>query len=109
MTVRQDISGTVNNDLGFVVSLTYNFAPISLATYTPTVIVKPSQASPDSAGAVYNLGAGLTVLSSPAGRVQLQIPRAACTTPGTQWYRIDVTNGVGLWTAVCGSFTLMAA
>ncbi len=109
MTVRQDISGTVNNDLGFVVSLSYNFAPVSLATYVPTVTVKPSQASLDSAGTTYTLGNGLTVLSAAAGRLQLQIPRAACAVAGTQWYRVDITNGVGLWTAVCGAFVLMAA
>lgn len=109
MTVRQDIGGVVNNDLLYTIALTYNDRPLNLTAYAPTVVVKTSQAAQDSAGATYTVGAGLTVVSAPAGRFTLRVPRAATATAGSQWYRVDVTNGTDVSTALCGTLTLMSA
>lgn len=109
MTVRQDLAGVVNNDLLFTFSLTYNSLPLNLTGYTVTVVVKPSQVSADAAGVTYSIGSGLTMISALAGRFTLAIPRASTATPGATWYRVDVSNGSGLYSALCGSLTLVAA
>lgn len=109
MTVRQDIAGIVNNDLQFTFALTYNDLPLNLTGYTTICVVKPSQISLDSAGTTYSVGSGLTVLSAVAGRLQLNIPHASTATAGTQWYRVDVSNGTGTYAAMCGVLTLMSA
>jgi hypothetical protein len=82
MAVRADIAGVVNNDVSFTFSLTYNDLPLDLTSLTVTVTVKPSQVAPDSAGTVYSVSGGLTMLSAVAGRFTLAIPHSATATAG---------------------------
>lgn len=109
MTVRQDIAGVVNNDLQFTFSLIYNDLPLNLTGYTVSVVVKASQTASDGTGTTYTVGSGLTVLSALAGRVQLSIGHTSTGTAGTQWYRVDVSNGGAVNTCMCGTLTLMSA
>lgn len=109
MTVRADIAGVVNNDLEFTFSLTYNDAPLNLTGYTPTVIVKASATAADNTGVTYGIGTGLSYISQAAGRFMLTIPRSATVTAGNFWYRVDVSNGTTIQSAMCGVLNLMAA
>lgn len=109
MTVRQDIAGVINNDLTFTVSLTYNKKPLDLTGYTVSVIVKPSQISTDAQGVTYTVGSGLTMISAVSGRFKLVIPRSATVSAGNQWFRVDISNGSSVSTAMVGTLTLMSA
>ena len=109
MTVRADIAGVVNNDLTFTFSLTYNNRPLDLTAYTVSVVVKASQTALDNTGTTYTVGSGLTMISAVSGRFSLNIPRSSTTTAGNQWYRVDVSNGSAVSTAMCGLLGLMSA
>ena len=109
MTVRRDIAGVVNNDLLVTFRLTLNDLTLNLAGYTVTAIVKPTASSADSAGVTYSVGSGITILASYAGVFQLAIPRASLTVTGASWYRVDVSNGAVLASAICGVLNLSAA
>lgn len=109
MTTRQDIAGVVNNDLVFTFNLTYNDAPLNLTGYTVSVVVKANQAALDSSGTTYTSGNGLAFISQVAGRFTLTIPRANAAAAGNSWYRVDITNGSTVSSAMCGVLNLMAA
>lgn len=109
MTVRQDLGGIVAKPLIVTFALTYAGKLLDLTSYTVSVVVKGSQAAADNTGTTYTTSSGLTVLSARAGRVRLTIPSSATGTPGSSWYRVDVANGQGSFSAMCGALTLMSA
>lgn len=92
MSTESDISGLVPDDLEFLVSLTYNGAPLDLSTVQGvTAYLKPYANSPDSEAKTYTSGNGLTVTDSPNGKITWDIPHG--DTPGMTWYRFTVTDG----------------
>jgi heme/copper-type cytochrome/quinol oxidase subunit 1 len=73
------------------------------------VYQKATAQSPDSGAIVYQVGSGITIVSSLLGQLNLIIPRANVPTPGTQWWRLDLVDGSGgVATALYGPMTVKA-
>lgn len=81
---------------------------LNLSGLTVVAIIKPSTAVADNAASAHQLteGDGLTITDAATGRVQLSIPAAVTTSPGSWWYKIRVTSGPNTETAVGGWITI---
>lgn len=78
--------------------------PQDITGLTPSLLVKPSSVSPDSAAtATLTVGSGLTVTDAAEGLLTAFLPRALLATAGTEWYRLDLAdNGGDRTTALYG-------
>lgn len=86
---------TVNSDKAFNFSLTLNGNILPLTGYTPKVYQKASQQADDGTAILYQVGTGLTIINSALGQLKLVIPHANVTVPGTQWWKLTLTDTNG--------------
>jgi hypothetical protein len=107
MSLYQPIVALVNNDTTYNLNVTLNGKPLPLTGYTPKAYQKATATTPDASAIVYQVGSGLTVVNSNLGQLRLVIPHANLTTPGSQWWRLDLidTNG-GVYTVFYGTLTI---
>lgn len=99
-----------NSDTAFSISVTLNGAILPLTGYTPKVYQKTTKDALDSGSITYLVGTGLTIVNSALGQIKLVIPHANVTTPGTQWWKMTLTNGAGeIFPVLYGPLTIKSA
>lgn len=84
-----------------------NGAVYDLTGATVEVVVKPSRHESDATGTTYSA----TITSPPTlGQATLTIPAADLSTPGVQWYHVDILGSGGSRIIVnIGPFDIQAA
>lgn len=100
MSLYYPILALTGNDTNYKLNITLNQKPLNLAGYTIKAYQKATATTPDASAIVYQVGSGITIVSSTLGQLILTIPHANVTTPGTQWWRLDITDGSGLISTV---------
>ena len=70
-------------------------SPQDLTGLTPQMIIKGYASAPDSGATVLGLSSGLTIVSLTGGTLTALLPRALLASPGSLWWRLDVTDGFG--------------
>lgn len=108
MTIQIDAGGIAGKDLVFDLQLFDAGKPINLSDYTPRVVVKASRTATDGSGTLYTVGAGLAVVSARLGKLTLTLPAAVTATPGTTWFRCDVTANDQSFPVVMGNLVFLA-
>lgn len=107
MSLYFPLTALVNNDTAYYFNITFNGKPLALTSYTIKAYQKASATATDASGVTYTVGAGITVINSPLGQVKLIIPHANVTTPGTQWWHLDLIDGAGgVYTCFYGALTV---
>jgi hypothetical protein len=113
MSLREDLSGIVGNDLAFnlvLPSLADNTVPANLTGCTVNFIVKASQTALDSTGVTYSSPASGVVIGLPLlGQIAVAIPHFSNLVAGTFWYRADIVSSGSVYSALYGSFFIAAA
>jgi hypothetical protein len=109
MSLYKPLLALANNDNTFKMSVTLNGAILPLTNYTPKAYQKAQASSLDSSGTLYQVGSGLTIVNSALGQINLTIPHGNVTTPGTQWWHLDLVDGSGnVSTVFYGPLTIKA-
>jgi hypothetical protein len=109
MSLYMPLMALVNNDSTFKFSLKLNGAILPLTGYTPKIYQKATAATSDASAVVYQVGTGITIVSSALGQLNWTIPHANVLTPGTQWWRLDLIDGTGaISTALYGPLIIKA-
>ncbi len=99
------------NDTTWNLQVMNNGVPMNLTSCTLTLYVKANNLALDSGATTYTVGAGLTIVNAPSGRLTFTQPHTAAQakTPGTYWWRLDVTDGLGnVGTALDGNLYTLA-
>ena len=92
------ISVLQGNDVTVDLSVTEgdDTTPQNLAGLTPSLLIKPSSVSPDSAAtATLTTTSGLTVTDEAGGLLTALLSHTILAAAGTQWYRLDLTDTSG--------------
>lgn len=100
MSLYFPLLALTGNDSNYNLNVTLNRSPLSLSGYTPKIYQKATAGTPDGSAIVYQVGSGITVVNSGLGQIRWTIPHANLATPGTQWWRLDITDGGGLVSTV---------
>lgn len=99
-----------NNDTAYYLDVTFNGKPLDLTPYTIRAYQKASATVSDGSGITYQVGSGITVINMALGKLKLVVPHANATTPGTQWWRLDIIDSGGaVYTVFYGTLTIKAA
>lgn len=109
MTIQIDAGGVAGKDLVFELQLFDAGKPINLSDYTPSVVVKAARTATDDSGTAYGVGSGLVIVSALLGRVRLTLPASATATPGTTWFRCDVSANDQSFPVLMGNLVLIPA
>jgi hypothetical protein len=81
-----------NSDTAFNLNVTLNGAILPLTGFTPKAYQKATKDALDSGATLYQVGSGLTIVSSALGQLKLVIPHANVTTSGVQWWKLTLTD-----------------
>lgn len=109
MTMWQDLWAEQNQDITFHFDLTLDDEPFNYTGFTLSLVLKPSQTSPDSAGVTFGVSSGLTVVNQVLGKLDWALPHAYTGTPGTQWWRLDAVDNSSFRTPLMmGNLTVQA-
>lgn len=100
MSLYMPLLALTNNDATYKLNVMLNQKPLNLAGYTIKAYLKATAATPDASAITYTVGSGITVTNSVLGQLTLTIPHTNLTTPGVQWWRLDLTDGSGLVSSV---------
>ena len=109
MSTNQALTALRGNDTTWQLQAFLNGMPLNLSGYTLKCYVKASSTATDASGTTYTAGSGITVVNSGQGIINFTVPATALTTPGTQWWHWDITDGSNNnSTVMYGPLTILA-
>lgn len=109
MSVQWPLTAIQNNDNNYYLDVTFNNAALDLTGYTVHAYLKATQTTADGSATVFGIGSGLTWITQTLGKLKFTLPHTSTGTAGTQWWRLDITDGSGnVSTVFYGPVTIKA-
>jgi len=111
MSTMINLSTLQGNDTKILLTVTQqplaNVIPVVLTGLTLKFVLKAAQTATDASGTSYMVGTGITVINAALGQLSVSLPASALSVAGAVWWRLDITAGGLVGTALFGNLAIL--